>query len=70
MKCLLFGFLPSLIYSVLRDLAGVVVGAKDITVNKPGLAPVLVEIAALWRKQTAEKRQRPVCRSVTDTVVA
>lgn len=46
-----------LIHSVLIDLASVVIGTKDVTVNKPGMAPVLMEIVVLWRKQIAEKKK-------------
>lgn len=59
MECLIYsGFIPkkSFIYSVLIDLLSVLVSTEDITVNRPGTAPGLVEIAVSWRTQTSEKK--------------
>lgn len=55
--------LPS-ISVVVTDLPSVVVDTEDITVNKSGMVPAFMEIAVLWRKHTAEKRQRYLCCSM------
>lgn len=60
--------LPS-ISVVVTDLPSVVVGTEDITVNKSGMVPAFMEIAVLWRKHTAEKRQRHLCCSMIGIVV-